>query len=412
MNKVQGIAREDKVPVFFEYQDGKIVAYDGESYGILTQDELKDMRSLKTPFYPIPKSKREKGTLKEMHDKFIEEADELKRLTNNRINLYRTGKDSTTAIYLAYYFLNQKKFVPETISSREALWIQSASSGQIIFGREYKGKGYKLDFNSAYPSIYSHVNFLIPIKVGEFKQLTKKEFESMKFFPMGIYRAIVTNPDETIDDRKIFRMNKNQHYTQIDLMFAKKIGFHIEIIEDGNDNFLCYPRDKCVTGAECFGEYVRMLYPLRKNPKVKDRCKSLLRALWGALTQYDLQKMRIHVEQDYDVNENKEVIEMNVLSDTHYEIKYFKKDHPYTSNWARLKPFMLAKGRVKIADAILPIIDRVHYCHTDSMIIDVDPETLNIKTSMQLGDLKYEGHYDQLEIINARKLIGDFKKSI
>ena len=57
---------------------------------------------------------------------------------------------------------------------------------------------WKYDINSSYPSIYSDVHFMIPIKRGEFKKLTSTEFKKMykSFFNNGIYKVKITYPDD------------------------------------------------------------------------------------------------------------------------------------------------------------------------------------------------------------------------
>ena len=42
-NFLHGIAKEDKLPVIFEEKDGKILAFDGEGYGELTKEQVKQI---------------------------------------------------------------------------------------------------------------------------------------------------------------------------------------------------------------------------------------------------------------------------------------------------------------------------------------------------------------------------------
>ena len=74
-----------------------------------------------------------------------------------------------------------------------------------------------------------------------------------------------------------------------------------------------------------------------------------------------------------------------------------------------MQPFLLAQGRVKISDFIFPYVDHIYRCHTDSMLSDI--ELTDLKVSMKLGDMKYEGHYPNGFIKNCNTVIGEFVKA-
>ena len=79
---------------------------------------------------------------------------------------------------------------------------------------------------------------------------------------------------------------------------------------------------------------------------------------------------------------------------------YFKHD------FARIKPFILSKGRYKISTTILPYAGDLLFCHTDSMILSKRPD---IKTGTGLGDLRDEGYCESLNINKSAKCSGVFK---
>ena len=165
-NYIHGIAKYEKIPVIYEETENGVYCYDGENYGYITTEQKRELRSLKTPHILIKKNDKEdkEKDLKEIYDEFIKDADELKKETKEVINMYKTGRDTQTAIYLAFKFLNEKKIIPDPITLKEYEWLEDASQGALIFGEKYAGEGYKYDLNSAYPSIYSSCYFLIPIK--------------------------------------------------------------------------------------------------------------------------------------------------------------------------------------------------------------------------------------------------------
>ena len=90
MNKTQGVAYQDKLPLFCETVNDEIIAYDGKQYYTITNEQKSEIRSLKTEFILIQKNKdrdRKKvcrgkwveKTLKEMYDDFMRDATELNR---------------------------------------------------------------------------------------------------------------------------------------------------------------------------------------------------------------------------------------------------------------------------------------------------------------------------------------------
>jgi hypothetical protein len=342
-----------------------------------------------------------------LYEEFVEDADELKETTKGLINMYRSGRNAQTAINLAFHFLNKKNIVPEQITVEEARWIQEASQGALRFGEKYQGEAWKYDINSSYPSIYSSSKVHIPVKEGEFKRLTAKEFNDLETYSVGIYRATVEYPNNDKKYHKIFQQNSSNYYTHIELNFAKKKGFKIKIIEDSEPNFLYYSREKCLLGSQCFKEYVDLLYGLRRtNPNLNKRCKTLLTTLWGALCQHDECQIKIKLDEEFEVAEHNEIFKTE-WNETHMTLTLIRKNKPFETNWARMKCFILAKGRVKIAEYIYPHMDHVKRCHTDSMVTDIK---LPIKHSDKLGELKYEGYSKECIIKNSQQMQGIFSK--
>jgi hypothetical protein len=417
-NIVHGVSFwRDKIPVIFEKQGNQYYCYDGEQFGYITKERKQEIKSMKTEYILIEKDKREtKKSMQDEYKNFIRDADELKKQTNGIVNMYRSGSDVKTALCLAYKYMTEKNLCSEEITRDEYEWLEDAAHGSIVFSEKYSGCAWKYDLNSAYPSIYSSKYFTFPIKQGEFKTLTKEEFNNLPFYQIGIYKVRISYPDRSEKWKKIFRLNFKNTYTHIDIGWAKKLNLKIELIEDGKPNFLFYSRDKCVTGSECFGEYVKLLYPLRKNPIISARCKSLLRCLWGALCQRNYRKLTAPDPSEtnipFEIYETKTIIAPIILDDNYENLQFLTiadKSNAYETGWARLKPFLLAKGRVKIAEYILPHWQHVKRCHTDSMTSDLP---LAVHTSMELGMMKYEGFSPNCNIKNSITVTGEFFTTI
>ena len=78
-----------------------------------------------------------------------------------------------------------------------------------------------------------------------------------------------------------------------------------------------------------------------------------------------------------------------------------QKEHQYKTDYARLSPFLLARGRQIINELLIPYIKNVVRVHTDGFMIT---EKLNIETGYELGNIKYEG-IEKVRIENINKVL-------
>jgi hypothetical protein len=231
-----------------------------------------------------------------------------------------------------------------------------------------------------------------PIKEGEFKNLTKDEFDNILHFQYGIYRCTI------IGYNKQFRKNvQNDYYTHIDLTEARRLKLKINIIVDNQPNFLHYSRDKLLTGKELFGQYINELFEL-KNKGIKIS-KKIINILWGKLGQSKIIKYNISNDQEMIyIDDNIKHIRP---SEKGHIISTTKSNHEFKYTWARMTPFLLSKGREKIAKIIDSIgNENVYRCHTDGIISKILPTN----TGNNLGDLKFELYSDNIQIINCNKV--------
>jgi hypothetical protein len=375
------------------------MAYDGKIHYKMTNDEYYKRYE---EYVIIQQDYNSKLTLKEDYDIFVHDANMLIKETNGIINLYKTGDTNSTILNL---FDRYTKHIPNAdhIGQVEADWITQSSTGALTFGIPYVGPAYKYDFKSNYPSIMKSSQ-TFPIKAGEFQLITDKEFrESDAYFKYGIFRCVVLRSgDYSID--KLFRFNNKNKYTHIDLNNAKLLGLDIQLIEDGDVNFLHYSRDKLLSGNELFGEYVDLLFKL-KQLKIP-RAKIFLNNLWGLLSQTNEIKTRCNhkeggVIQNMDMDG--ELIGMKPYDDNETIIQTVNKSKRYIRGFARIKPFILARGRALLAKTILPFKDIVYRCMTDSFICSEKPP--NVITGTGLGDLVLEYQATKIQIKNCRKEI-------
>ena len=374
------------------------IGYDGVSTIQMSKRLLQDIYSFRCAYIVIPRTEFD-ITIEEEFDNITANNKALKQATKGFINLGQTGTIKKTSLYL-FERLSAHIPNPEHISQIEMTWIENASLGAIIFSEDYEGEAWKYDVKSNYPSIMCS-KLLVPMKKGEFKRFTLNEFNNLKFYPNGIYRAVIKASTD-IKINRLFRFNKLNYYTQISLSHAQKLGLTIELIVDEEPNSLLYSRDKCLRCDEIFSKFVAYMFDL-KDKKVP-MSKLILNMLWGALTESDLKKVIIDntKDEEFIIDDNMTIVQIkpSFLKDITF-VKYANNDSYYKSNFARLKPFLLSKARSNICDIILPYKDNVVKAHTDSMILSQFPK--DIKTGLKLGDLAYEGYCNYIVVRNNAK---------
>jgi hypothetical protein len=332
-------------------------------------------------------------------------ATELKQKTNGLINMFKTGSFANTALSLFESLTRGLDIDP--ILQDEAEFISNASFASMISADVYKGPGYKYDVTSMYPSILASVNFLIPLKRGQFQIMSQQDFDKLEYYSQGIFRCKVNESDHKLINKYQFRFNSKNYYTQVDLTKAKELGLKVDLIMDGQPNYLMYDRNDCINGSQLFKPYVELLFKLKKQGVTG--AKELLNVLWGKLTQKDILNVIINEDEEDEVVEihnDKTVTKITPLSDTRTMVHFVRDNGYYMTPYARLGPFLLAKGRYNITKIMKPFINQIHRVHTDGFICE---KQLDIKIGNNLGDLKYEGYCPQVEIKNNIRIIGEFK---
>ena len=412
-NYVYGISRKARKVLVYDPSTKPRECWNGKEHLTFTSKEIYEFgirKSNKSKYIPI---KKEDGkTLEETYDEFVKLADRLIEETEGKINLYKTGKSSKVSLKLFFDEMTSRMIEADPIDEKEAMYLYETNQGAIIYCDKdgYTGEGYFYDVNSMYQSIMKSVNFRIPIKKGTFKKLTQSDFDKMlnTYFEYGIFRVKV-DVSSYHKYTKMFRVNKNNYYTTIDLNIAKDLGMKMTLIEDGEDNFLHYGKGTCMTGSELFKNYVEFLSNLRS--KTGDKIyKTFGNQLWGGLTQfnkvpkpivYDVTKP-FEYGETFSNNENVMVINSGFTKWPMWRIEYMYKDKLYRYAWARLKPFMLAKGREMIGRIMKPHLKYIHRIHTDGF---VSSKELDIITGSEMGTLRYEGFKTRVTIPHSNQVL-------
>ena len=380
------------------YNTVNFMCFDGEQEYLLSKEQRNKIYSWETKYILINKSDNKNKTLQDEYNEFLSDANILLKETNETINLYKTGNNKVTALNL-FYNMN-KHIKPNNILQLEAQFINNASCGALMYAQKgIFNNVYKYDVVSMYPSIMASVQ-LFPINEGEFIQLSDDEFRSMEFIKYGIYRCVITG------NNNLFKFNNLNYYSHIDIKQAQELNLNIKLVCDELPNFLYYSRDKLLTGSELFKQYITPLFELKKKGIKKS--KQILNILWGSLSEKNIKTIHINDNDDktFNINGNITIIKIRPFNNKETLIEYVENDKQFKSNYGRLKPFLLAKGRNILTNLIKDDIDNMVYFHTDGFI---SKKEMNIKTGSELGNIKYEGYCKQLEIKNLNKMFGEFK---
>ena len=203
------------------------------------------------------------------------------------------------------------------------------------------------------------------------------------------------------------RQNKLDYYTHIDITRARELHYTITLIEDEQPNFLYYSREKTINASQAFRPFVDYMYKL-KSDNIPG-AKNILNCLWGALCE-SMQFVVYHREgAETFIDQDKPLISIKPYykSETDYAIKLQSINKTFKSDWARLKPFLLSKGRVLLSKAIEPNLEHIMRSHTDSLYSSVKLDCL-ANLGNNLGDIKYTGTCPNARIYHANLVSGIF----
>lgn len=420
---VKGVSWHERRPITCHYNKdtNDYTLYDGKGKYTVSKEKQWEMGSITSQTLLLKVADKDK--LKIEYDTFVDQADKFKVETNGLINFYKTGTIKATALQL-FYDTTKTVEQADTIQGIEGEWILDCYRGAIMDATLYEGKAWKHDVSSMYPSIMAGKT-AFAYKAGELLKITDNDMKQWideksgkQYFKYGMYRAVITGDIHKV----MFRQNSLHRYTHLDLETAYKEGYSINLIEDGRCNFYYYPPNTTISGTQLFKKYVDVLYPIKKkhNDKIPELnfsyVKPLLSYLWGALSQ-----KKIYNEIYTGMYDDKEVRPLDVneqISNTvflgngrkMYETE--KTDDYFMTGFARISPFITAKGRQMMANLIRDNID-VDCCvriHTDGIITSKPlKNTFPNKKDAKLGELGYEGYCNHCVVKNMATPIGDFK---
>lgn len=416
--RVNTATTKPKHPLIYQ-EDGVnniVKIYDGKSTRTISILELRKLQSKalfgKWCFIPVAKDKNtgKYETLEEAYERVHEERntllDESKKI-GLTIDLFMChGSYKRVALWL-FEKLSQAIPANKPLDPIEAKWISEAMMGGIIWAdNDWKGYGRQYDETSLYPSIQqSAITF--PISKGKFQILN--DFVNQRGYNIyGIYDAKVEYRQDFLS---LFRYNKHNKYTHIDLSHARELGLQVTLIQDGSPNALVYEKETRIPGEVIFGEYVHFLFKLKNMGGIVSRvAKKILNTLWGALCQRNKLYHDVSANDGiFDFPEGEMLESIRPVNDSQWVLQFSNPSNLFKGEYPRIAPFILAQGRKIISQNVQPYKDKVKRIHTDGFILEEDPNQPNLITcpedaSRTLKMLKFEKE-GSCHVKNANQVI-------
>lgn len=311
-------------------------------------------------YYGNDASIKSTKTALEDYERFTSETNDIVARYFNKYNHSR--KATTIMKKIVYDHLGMVKL--DKIQLDEYNMIQKTTIGPLLYGDKKTVKNHHMyDINSSYPYILQAEGFMFPTKIGRHCKLNK--VSGYGFFHVKLLNQSAIN-------YKLFKTNDDEWYTHIDIKILDMNNYSYELY-DGEFNAYIYD-DECLLSSKLiFGKIINDLYELKnKGNKYAKRC---LNSLWGISCWQKTQTVNLTPEnlEIYD-----EVIKL--IHPIKKTIDIVNKEQPFTSSYARIKPFLLAQARFNISCVIKKVLDydggKYDVCrvHTDSIMTNMEPK--------------------------------------
>src|SRR3990170_4569949 len=390
--------RKCNLPIVYHENGVKniVTIYNGKTVKSCTIGQFQKTKNSKSSFIPIEKNHKTRiyETLEEAYQRIHEERDTFLQVTK-RFGLgidisYHNWSYNRTALWL-FERLSVGISPNEPLDSIKAKWISDAMMGGLIWAKnDWHDFGRQYDVTSLYPSIQqSNANF--PIRQGKF-QILKDFIDHRGYALYGLFHAKVSG------NNILFRQNKREVYTFIDLQRAKKLGLNIQLIQDGKPNALIYDRDARIPGTVIFGEYVQFLFKIKNQGGVAGRvAKRILNTLWGALCQKKRNYKTLTADnQDSFTFPEGEILDSIIpVGKDQWRFQFTNLGNSFKGEYPRIALFLLAHGRKITSEILKSYKDKVRRIHTDGFILEERPDKPALITcldnaSTTLQALKFE----------------------
>ena len=399
-NKTKGISYKERKPIVYDSRTQSAYCPERIWEFKMSEDEFRSIKKNPLTSEWFIHNVKSNENLKKQYEDLVRDATILKEKTDGRINLFKTECTKNAAICLHKQMT--LSINPEEILQDEAVWIRNAYYGALGYvEKDYKGYGAEYDIKSCYPSIMCKTNLLIPIKRGTFKILSEQDFNE-GYLRIGIYRCIIDD-----NGHKLFRSNPANYYTHYDITRARELDLDIELICDGNHNFLYYERNKCLTGHELFKEFVDYMFKLKQENVPYS--KNIINILHGALNEKKKQYVIVNMSDtkpEEDININIPFDDVSLLDIREFghqrKLNYVDNENIFASNYARTGPFLTSKVRQHVSKLFMPYYDQIVRLNTDGFVSN---KPIDIDLGDNLGDVALKWQCDNIYINHINNII-------
>jgi hypothetical protein len=379
---------KNKKIAFYKKIKGKnSIVYNGSLFDTIDNSLLNDM--FKKPYdheyILVPHVGKD---IENDYKKYIINIEKIKLLTNDKINMYKTGTYSNTALCL---FNDMNKITAEKIQDFEIPFLNNG--GGVRFAKPYQGKAFKYDICSYYPSIMNSKKLKIPINEGILTTISTEDINKFKTLKYGIYNVKIE-----CNEKIKFTLQNSNMYSHIEVNYAKKLKLKIEVL----GQHLLYLQKDLISCNSVFSEFVKYLFDL----KLKDKAfKNILNCLWGSIVAKS-GGIRKTIISYTDIDPTKyDIIKMTPIDSDTCEILIKYPVLFYRNNFARLNAFLLGYARVNMHKTFELIgYENIVFSHTDSMITSkrIDFNRIPFGNG-SLGKWNYEGASNNCIINNMNK---------
>jgi len=388
--------KEKKIYFYRNETDNKHIVFDGSEFYTMTEEKKREI--LNKPFghnfILVRTNAKNDEDMKTEYKQYISDIEEIKSITDNKINMYKTGTIGNTALSLFTSFNNIEA---ERVEEFEYPFLNNG--GGVRFARkDYEGIAYKYDINSFYPSMMLSRYIRIPLKPGRLINIKTDELEQKRCTKYGVYNVIIE-----CDDPAMFSTNDKNLYSHFEVNYAKKLNLKITVI----GQCIVWDKEDTASFYDVFNKYINYLYPQKKKHK---QIKFIMNSLWGVLCSSrggDNVKYIMNYS-DIKFNGEHKIKKITPLDDTYTkcEVLISRDIKFYRTNYARMKPFLLGFGRITMHKIFNKIgYDNVVWSHTDSVVCSKQLSR-EIRITGKIGDWKYEGKTKNCYVYNKNFIDG------
>ena len=348
------------------------------------------------------------ASLKDIYERFILVADNIKSISDGYIDLYQCG---TNINQYALYLFNKSlrvKYNTEPIDAQEKDFL--INSGGLTFCKEeYEGELFHYDLNKAYTSSLTNKFVTFPITRPNYYHFEQSKYidrDGKPFYPYGEYKAKVARTNNKNID-SLFRFSVADTYTHSDLARATDLGLVITL-KDGI-NCALY-EDKRIKGEELFGKYFgQILYIENKDtllPESMGIVKLIRNILWGGLCEKNITVLYPDEEGityvDDDIYEEIERIPHSDNRDI-FDITVRYKNQPFKTEFARIGAFLASNLRNHISREIQKVgIDNIIRCNTDGFY---SKKQLDLPVSTEMNEYKFKTGVGKISSCNNKVFV-------